>query len=103
MILTLGSSIWAASQSVETSGSSVGGVMYEYPQDEDEDAGKKAHNAGHDGLGLTIYAFFLGSTFSTGPPASRHAAKPPPICGTGFSPMSWAVFAASADRIPPAQ
>src|SRR5437588_473791 len=102
MILTWGSSIWAASQSVETSGSSVGGVMYEYPQDEDA-PGAKPHNAGHDDLRLTIYAFFFGSTFSTGPPASRHAAKPPPICATGFSPMSWAVFAASADRIPPAQ
>ena len=44
------------------------------------------------------YPFFFGSHFSTGPPASRQAAKPPPICATGFRPMSCAVLAASAER-----
>ena len=47
--------------------------------------------------------FFFGSNFSTGPPASRQAAKPPAIWATGFSPMSCAVLAASAERRPPAQ
>ena len=46
---------------------------------------------------------FFGSHFSIGPPASRQAAKPPPICATGFRPMSLAVLAASAERMPPAQ
>ena len=36
-------------------------------------------------------------------PASRQAAKPPARWATGFRPMSWAVFAASAERMPPAQ
>ena len=40
---------------------------------------------------------------STGPPASRHAEKPPPIWATGLRPMSCAVAAASAERQPPAQ
>src|SRR6202008_543466 len=47
--------------------------------------------------------FFFGSHFSVGPPASRQAAKPPAIWATGFSPMSCAVLAASAERRPPAQ
>ncbi|MEH2548845.1 hypothetical protein V1283_005490 [Bradyrhizobium sp. AZCC 2262] len=38
--------------------------------------------------------FFFGSHFSTGPPASRQAAKPPPMWATGFRPMSCAVLAA---------
>ena len=59
-------------------------------------------------LAMTIGKFpqtfgFFGSYFSTGPPASRHAAKPPAICATGFSPISFAVLAANAERIPPAQ
>ncbi len=62
---------------------------------------------GHDAQGLAVirsqpFAFF-GSNFSTGPPASRQAANPPPMCATGFSPMSCAVLAASAERMPPAQ
>src|SRR5437868_15170335 len=55
------------------------------------------------GSGHQTPPFFFGSHFSTGPPASRHAAKPPPRCATGFSPMSCAVLAASAERKPPAQ
>ena len=47
-----------------------------------------------DGHRLAIYGLgFFGSTFSTGPPASRQAAKPPPICATGFNPISCAVLA----------
>src|SRR5215475_10502375 len=47
--------------------------------------------------------FIFGSHFSTGPPASRQAAKPPPIWATSLIPMSCAVLAASAERRPPAQ
>src|ERR1017187_92416 len=122
MIFTLGSSRRAASQSVETSGSSVDDVM-----DANLPASPLILIAGLDPEihllkawtrgslarrrrfaplpacdGLQPFGFF-GSTFSTGPPASRQAANPPPICATGFSPMSCAVFAASAERIPPAQ
>src|SRR5437764_14608956 len=102
MILTLGSSIWAASQSVETSGSSVGGVIYEYPSGRRRPVQSRAMQ-GLMTYGPTIYDFFFASTFSTAPPASRQAAKPQTISATGFTPISWAVFAASADRIPPAQ
>src|SRR5256885_1053791 len=52
MILTWGSSIWAASQSVETSGSSVGGVMDGYSFRTRR--GTKLHNAGHDDLRLSL-------------------------------------------------
>src|SRR5215212_11989748 len=61
---------------------------------------------GHDGdgrVGHPAYPFFFGSHFSTGPPASRQAAKPPAMWATGCKPMSFAVFAASAERMPPAQ
>src|SRR6201991_5183200 len=72
MILTLGSSRRAASQSVVTSGSSAADVM-------------------------TIQPFFFGSYFSTGPPASRQAAKPPAMWATGWRPMSCAVLAATRE------
>src|SRR6185312_7158185 len=53
----------------------------------------RAPHADHDrGLGA-----------STGPPALRQAPKPPSMCATFSSPISCAVFAASADRQPPAQ
>ena len=45
----------------------------------------------------------FGATFSTGPPASCQAPKPPSIWATGFRPISFAVAAASAERMPPAQ
>lgn len=40
---------------------------------------------------------------ATGAPAFFHAPKPPPICATGFSPISCAASAASAERQPPPQ
>lgn len=45
----------------------------------------------------------LGSGASTGAPAFFQAPKPPATCATGFSPISCAVLAASAERQPPAQ
>src|SRR4051794_40601955 len=111
MILMLGSFRWSASQSVETSGSSVV-VM---------GAGLRRFRllviAGLDPAILffevmdtrvkpacdNLQPFFFGSHFSTGPPASRQAAKPPAMWATGFRPMSLAVLAASAERMPPAQ
>ena len=115
MILTLGSSICAASQSVETSGSSVENVMVRISGVSQsslpdlirldpaihllETMDTRVKPACDE-----VYPFgFFGSYFSTGPPASRQAAKPPPIWATGFSPMSCAVLAASAERKPPAQ
>ena len=46
---------------------------------------------------------YLGSTFSTGPPAFFQAPKPPAMWATGVSPMSCAVLVASAERQAPAQ
>lgn len=43
------------------------------------------------------------STASTGPPAFCHAVKPPGICATFFSPISWAISTARVDRSPAAQ
>lgn len=45
----------------------------------------------------------LGSGASNGAPAFFQAPKPPATCATGFSPISCAVLAASAERQPPAQ
>ena len=47
--------------------------------------------------------YFFPSPGSVGPPASFQALKPPRMWATGFSPMSCAVLAASAERRPPAQ
>ena len=48
-----------------------------------------------------VYVRF--ATASTAPPASRQAPNPPPTCATFANPISCAVFAASAERQPPAQ
>jgi acylphosphatase len=45
----------------------------------------------------------FGWKASTGPPTSFHLPKPPSMWATGFKPMSLAVAAASAERMPPAQ
>ena len=55
-------------------------------------------NAIHNAVPLQVS---LGG--SIGPPASIQALMPPSRCATGLRPMSWAVFAASADRQAPAQ
>src|SRR6516165_4198130 len=52
--------------------------------------------------GRCSYAF-LGAAASVGAPAFFQALKPPFIWATGSSPISIAVFAASAERQPPAQ
>ena len=124
MILTLGSSRRAESQSVVTSGSSVDVVMViscsfgnarsialeasdvtapAIGWKEVIRSSLRASCAPRMIMAVSLTLAFFGSNFSTGPPASRQAAKPPPICATGFSPMSCAVFAASAERMPPAQ
>ena len=55
------------------------------------------------GVAPRLVLLLFPSPGSVGPPASFQALKPPSMCATGFSPMSWAVLAAKAERKPPAQ
>ena len=76
-----------------------GGTSLDSPRPGRSFAGSR--NAGTVAKSLSHQAFGLGS--SIGPPADFQAPKPPSMWATFSSPMSCAVFAARAERQPPAQ